>query len=117
MYDLSVRILISELFFFFQAEDGIRYYKVTGVQTCALPICTFVGTLTFGASIDGTNYDAAGMTPIAGGATVTTATAPGAWVPVPSIKLYGARYFRLRMTAYTSGTAGVEITTTATARA
>src|SRR5205807_6255540 len=24
--------------FFFQAGDGIRYYKVTGVQTCALPI-------------------------------------------------------------------------------
>src|SRR5688500_8335630 len=24
---------------FFQAEDGIRDYKVTGVQTCALPIC------------------------------------------------------------------------------
>src|SRR5256885_11766249 len=27
------------LSFFFQAEDGIRDYKVTGVQTCALPIC------------------------------------------------------------------------------
>src|SRR5256885_10268993 len=26
--------------FFFQAEDGIRDYKVTGVQTCALPICS-----------------------------------------------------------------------------
>src|SRR5688500_20303639 len=24
--------------FFFQAEEGIRAYKVTGVQTCALPI-------------------------------------------------------------------------------
>src|SRR5688500_8848169 len=29
---------IWRLFFFFQAEDGIRDYKVTGVQTCALPI-------------------------------------------------------------------------------
>src|SRR5256885_9452065 len=28
--------------FFFQAEDGIRDYKVTGVQTCALPICQFL---------------------------------------------------------------------------
>src|SRR5256885_7012919 len=27
--------------FFFQAEDGIRDYKVTGVQTCALPIYVF----------------------------------------------------------------------------
>src|SRR3989454_12645462 len=30
---------MSFFFFFFQAEDGIRDYKVTGVQTCALPIC------------------------------------------------------------------------------
>src|SRR5205807_7464090 len=29
---------VSALVFFFQAEDGIRDYKVTGVQTCALPI-------------------------------------------------------------------------------
>src|SRR5438034_11093389 len=31
-----VRQFIS---FFFQAEDGIRDHCVTGVQTCALPIC------------------------------------------------------------------------------
>src|SRR5256885_10886315 len=29
---------MRSVFFFFQAEDGIRDYKVTGVQTCALPI-------------------------------------------------------------------------------
>src|SRR3712207_4243719 len=36
-----VRIVILCLgyFFFFQAEDGIRDIGVTGVQTCALPIC------------------------------------------------------------------------------
>src|SRR6266700_5318024 len=28
----------SMFFFFFQAEDGIRDFHVTGVQTCALPI-------------------------------------------------------------------------------
>src|SRR5256885_4078549 len=28
----------EKVVFFFQAEDGIRDYKVTGVQTCALPI-------------------------------------------------------------------------------
>src|SRR5215467_10444789 len=32
------------LFFFFQAEAGIRDYKVTGVQTCALPICCTVAS-------------------------------------------------------------------------
>src|SRR5260221_9433988 len=31
--------LINLFFFFFQAEDGIRDHCVTGVQTCALPIC------------------------------------------------------------------------------
>src|ERR1039457_1296362 len=35
------------LFFFLHAEDGIRDYKVTGVQTCALPICkTVIGNRT-----------------------------------------------------------------------
>src|SRR5690606_40474277 len=29
---------VSLCFFFFQAEDGIRDFHVTGVQTCALPI-------------------------------------------------------------------------------
>src|SRR5690606_40453519 len=32
-------VLVSfYFFFFFQAEDGIRDFHVTGVQTCALPI-------------------------------------------------------------------------------
>src|SRR2546421_7349434 len=33
--------------FFFQAEDGIRYLIVTGVQTCALPISGILGTAIF----------------------------------------------------------------------
>src|SRR5256885_3708677 len=46
-YEIS-RLFISDslkilFFFFFQAEDGIRDYKVTGVQTCALPILVDVG--------------------------------------------------------------------------
>src|SRR2546430_10880906 len=36
----SVR-LEKEMFFFFQAEDGIRDLTVTGVQTCALPISRY----------------------------------------------------------------------------
>src|SRR5256885_11679311 len=38
----------NRLSFFFQAEDGIRDYKVTGVQTCALPILTAVARDTAG---------------------------------------------------------------------
>src|SRR3712207_7125017 len=33
----------GEVFFFFQAEDGIRDIGVTGVQTCALPISLLPG--------------------------------------------------------------------------
>ena len=33
-------VVVWCVFFFFQAEDGIRDYDVTGVQTCALPICS-----------------------------------------------------------------------------
>src|SRR3989441_13204994 len=42
-------------FFFFQAEDGIRDKLVTGVQTCALPICLTVGD--GGAEDDGERGD------------------------------------------------------------
>src|SRR2546426_2761282 len=35
---LAIDVSAVYVFFFFQAEDGIRDYKVTGVQTCALPI-------------------------------------------------------------------------------
>src|SRR5690606_40588718 len=31
-------VCVALFFFFFQAEDGIRDFHVTGVQTCALPI-------------------------------------------------------------------------------
>src|SRR5256885_8025066 len=36
--DLTVKAGTTVVLIFFQAEDGIRDYKVTGVQTCALPI-------------------------------------------------------------------------------
>src|SRR5256885_4112960 len=45
MTDTGVLMLwrqFIQFFFFFQAEDGIRDYKVTGVQTCALPILVAV---------------------------------------------------------------------------
>src|SRR5699024_11360012 len=40
---LTARFLsLRFIFFFFQAEDGIRDRNVTGVQTCALPIYSTV---------------------------------------------------------------------------
>src|SRR5690606_41123803 len=41
---------IHSFFFFFQAEDGIRVFHVTGVQTCALPISAGVKCTTAGCS-------------------------------------------------------------------
>src|SRR2546430_13627074 len=38
---------IGSLFFFFQAEDGIRDLTVTGVQTCALPIFAHLSYTSF----------------------------------------------------------------------
>src|SRR3712207_7448736 len=38
------------LSFFFQAEDGIRDIGVTGVQTCALPICKVPAFWRFGSN-------------------------------------------------------------------
>src|SRR6266566_862179 len=43
--------VIKVYFFFFQAEDGIRDYKVTGVQTCALPISRVVRAAVPGAAV------------------------------------------------------------------
>src|SRR5690606_41182190 len=37
-------------FFFFQAEDGIRDFHVTGVQTCALPISLLIALHPFASS-------------------------------------------------------------------
>src|SRR5207237_4419124 len=42
IYSLYTLSAMSWVFFFFQAEDGIRDSSVTGVQTCALPICQCV---------------------------------------------------------------------------
>src|SRR2546425_9007601 len=39
---LASTVVILSVFFFFQAEDGIRDKLVTGVQTCALPISAAV---------------------------------------------------------------------------
>src|SRR5260221_2133628 len=36
-FELPVSMDVSRVLFLFQAEDGIRDYCVTGVQTCALP--------------------------------------------------------------------------------
>src|SRR5690606_40189427 len=66
-------------FFFFQAEDGIRDFHVTGVQTCALPIlASAIGNLL---------TNAVRYTPAGGAITVS-------WEPTPD----GGAAYRVRDT-------------------
>jgi hypothetical protein len=60
---------------------------------------TFVGTVTFEATLNGTNYVTCEAQPIAGGASVTTAAATGIW----RLRATGLKA-RVRCSAYTSGT-------------
>src|SRR3712207_7452656 len=48
---------VIRFFFFFQAEDGIRYIGVTGVQTCALPILSGLVEKTGGTNFYATAKD------------------------------------------------------------
>src|SRR2546429_7313822 len=57
--------------FFFQAEDGIRDVAVTGVQTCALPICYPLGVAwaieASGKKLKGANFLIRGDIPLGAG--------------------------------------------------
>src|SRR3712207_8173182 len=53
------------LFFFFQAEDGIRDIGVTGVQTCALPILKAFRERGFRFAVDDAGSGYAGLGSIA----------------------------------------------------
>ena len=52
--------MVFSFVFFFQAEDGIRDYKVTGVQTCALPIYNELCYFRIGRDVSDSNDDMAG---------------------------------------------------------
>src|SRR2546430_3062022 len=61
------RLVLVVVFFFFQAEDGIRDLTVTGVQTCALPILAAQVQMSVYAIADHrTQVDASGQLTLAG---------------------------------------------------
>src|SRR5256885_4024998 len=84
-------ILCARSSFFFQAEDGIRDYKVTGVQTCALPIFayTVVGDAV---NTESRLSDAASVgTVFAGRDTALATMAIASWRALPPLRLKGKR--------------------------
>lgn len=93
------------------AAAGCDDAEVVGIQVSG----TFVGTLTFQCSIDGTNWVTAAVQPIGATAAttwVTTTSAAGIWTrPVGGVK-----FVRVQMTAYTSGSASVSIFETRAAK-
>ncbi len=76
---------------------------------------TFTGTVQFEGTMDGTNWTAHSMVPLAAGVAVTSATATGAWVAstctTTSACSQGAvlQGFRVRASALASGTVTVSI--------
>jgi hypothetical protein len=85
---------------------GCLILQVDGQGSIGIQVLgTFVGTLQFQQSIDpaDASYVSLAMVPNTGGATVTSATAPGFWTG----PIAGARYIRVKFSAYTSGTATV----------
>lgn len=80
--------------------SGSAVVQVTGA---------FVGTISFEATLDGSNWFAVNAAPVTGGALVTTATAAGQWI----IGTSGFAQTRVRVSAYTSGTATTSIAASA----
>src|SRR5690606_39587088 len=84
------------LFFFFQAEDGIRDFHVTGVQTCALPIyATFksAGSKAATCSISTVQTIASAPSPTDGCAAMYTRMVPNSASAMPTLPRM--KYFQI----------------------
>jgi hypothetical protein len=88
-----------------QAAVTVRTIDATNVAVQLLSGLT--GTVTFEVTVDGSTWVATEATPAAGGAVVTTATATGAW----RVSVGGFTQFRVRCSAYTSGSAICHVAT------
>jgi hypothetical protein len=95
------------------AEEAALTLSALTADTVVVQVTgTFTGTITFEASVDGTNYVAIAMkasSQTAAATLVTTTTAVGLF----SVAIQGFPHFRARMSAYTSGDA---VVTTSVAR-
>src|SRR5256885_1524145 len=103
------------LFFFFQAEDGIRDYKVTGVQTCALPILALglahpdsrharrVGLPATGRTLRAPKVDRSGQTAAAVLRATLRSRRRGARLEVPARELARPRRRRAHRSAWIAG--------------
>src|SRR5882724_7244472 len=59
--------------------DIVQFQALSATMGAIQVSGTFTGTISFECSIDGTNWTALSVTPVGGGAAVTSATAVGTW--------------------------------------
>lgn len=82
-----------------KTSDGAEV-DVAGSEASVIQVSgTFSGTVTFKASVDGTNFDTVQVTSLADGQGATTTTAAGVF----RIDTRGLSHIRADVTAYTSG--------------
>src|SRR5438067_10441705 len=86
---LQTLLRTTHLFFFFQAEDGIRDRNLTGVQTCALPIYCQIAECSESIGRSQASGDARGDSGIAAWTSRARATAIGItrWPAATSVSL------------------------------
>ncbi len=85
---------------------SVTQTNTSGLNTSNIQITgTWVGTVQFEASVDGSNYFSVNAQVPTTGALVTSATANGSW----TVNVAGCKNFRVRCSAFTSGTIVVAI--------
>lgn len=87
------------------ADETITMARTNGNGVAFQLTGTWTGTITFEASVDGTNFVAFNVTPSNSGTDVSTATANGAWSKANN----GYAAFRARFSTATSGTPVITI--------
>lgn len=99
----------------FQTLDSAETFnvKVDRVDRCGFQLgAGLTGTVSFEASVDGTNFVALGVTPAAGSAVVTSTAAAGAWTA--DVAAYES--VQMRVSTYGSGSAVACIAPAVTAK-
>ena len=92
-------------------NDELRFHDDTENTGLAIQVkgAGFTGTVTFEASVNKVDWVACPVEPIAGGATVTSATADGVWLASPGALGFGLQglAFRARLSVLSGGTVDV----------
>ncbi|GEM_PF-3356489 len=86
------------------STGAVTLTNLVGIGTAGIQITgVFVGTLQFEGTVDGTNWFSLNAVPLPSGTVTTSTTTTGQW----QVDIAAVTQFRVRMSAYTSGTATI----------